>query len=169
MYPPLLRSVLVLGLISVAFMIVDRSTDWLQPLRYGTEYLSKPFYWALEVPKRIEQWGVDTFASKTDLINENHSLRQERLIYRGRLQRMSELAAENSKASWLAVDGALELPPGRERASCGDERGAGRSELMRRPPGPRRVTGTSTMCGRSRQFSGLQAPQRPRAKLWLAV
>jgi rod shape-determining protein MreC len=95
MYPPLLRSVLVLGLISIALMIVDRSTDWLQPLRFGTQYLGKPFYWALEVPKRIERWGANTFASKTDLIKENHSLRQERLIFSGRLQRMSELAAEN--------------------------------------------------------------------------
>ena len=64
------------------------------------------------------------------------------------------MAASAAKASWLAVDGALGLTPGRERASCGDGRGAGRSELMRRPPGPRRVTGTSTMCGREPPIFG---------------
>lgn len=95
MYPPLLRSVFVLGLISIALMVVDLSTNWLQPLRLATNYLGTPFYWASAVPERIEHWGSELLSSKTDLINENHSLRQERLIYRGRLQRMSELAAEN--------------------------------------------------------------------------
>ena len=95
MYPPLMRSLLALGLISIVFMVVDLSTNWLQPFRLATDYLGKPVYWASGVPKRIGQWGAEIFTNKTDLINENQSLRQERLIYRGRLQRMSELAAEN--------------------------------------------------------------------------
>ena len=71
MYPPLLRSVFVLGLISIALMVVDLSTNWLQPLRLATNYLGTPFYWAAAVPERIEQWGSELLSSKTDLINDD--------------------------------------------------------------------------------------------------
>ena len=113
MYSPILRSVLVLALTAVILMIIDRSTDWLRPFRHLADYAVRPLYWITEIPGRMEQWSVEKFASRDDLIEENRRLRQERLIYRGRLQRMSELAAENLRllqllnASKLLIDSVL--------------------------------------------------------------
>ena len=113
MYSPILRSVLVLTLTATILMIIDRSTDWLRPIRHLADSAVRPLYWITEVPGRIEQWSVDQFSRKDELIEENRRLRQERLIYRGRLHRMSELAAENLRllqllnASKLLIDSVL--------------------------------------------------------------
>ena len=113
MYSPLLRRMLILCLIATALMIVDRSTTWLQPLRMGADYVLRPLNWIGHIPRNIQQWSDLNLASKEQLIDDNKRLRQERLIYRGRLQRMSELAAENLRllqllnASELLIDSVL--------------------------------------------------------------
>ena len=113
MYSPLLRRMLILCLIATALMIVDRSTTWLQPLRMGADYVLRPLNWIGNIPRNIQQWSDLNLASKEQLIDDNKRLRQERLIYRGRLQRMSELAAENLRllqllnASELLIDSVL--------------------------------------------------------------
>lgn len=113
MYSPLLRRMLILCLIATGLMIVDRSTTWLQPLRIGADYVLRPLNWIGNIPRNIQQWSDLNLASKEQLIDDNKRLRQERLIYRGRLQRMSELAAENLRllqllnASELLIDSVL--------------------------------------------------------------
>ena len=113
MYSPLLRRMLILCLIATALMIADRSTTWLQPLRMGADYVLRPLNWIGNIPRNIQQWSDLNLASKEQLVDDNKRLRQERLIYRGRLQRMSELAAENLRllqllnASELLIDSVL--------------------------------------------------------------
>lgn len=110
MYSPLFRRILTLALIAAVLMIVDRSTTWFQPVRVIFDYIERPLYWVTNIPASIKEWGEVHLVTRDQLIEENRRLQQERLIYRGRLQRMSELASENLRllqllnASELLVD-----------------------------------------------------------------
>ena len=110
MYSPLLRQILILALLSTGLMIIDQSTDWFKPARVVIDQLMRPFYWVTNIPGNVLEWGEDNLVGKSELIEKNEQLKQEIVIYRGRLQRLSELATENLRlmqllnASELLVD-----------------------------------------------------------------
>ena len=110
MYSPLLRQILILALLSTGLMIVDQSTDWFKPARVVIDQLMRPLYWLTTIPGNVLEWGEDNLVGKSELIEKNEQLKQEIVIYRGRLQRLSELATENLRlmqllnASELLVD-----------------------------------------------------------------
>jgi rod shape-determining protein MreC len=73
----------------------------LAPVRAHVGVIIAPFYWLTDVPGRIQDWGRDTFAARSDLLIENEALRTELLIHQRKLQQMAALAAENVRLRQL--------------------------------------------------------------------
>jgi rod shape-determining protein MreC len=76
-------------------MMVDSFTSWLKPVYSTVDNLVRPLYWLSNIPRRVQEWGETSVASRSELESENLRLSKESLIYHGQLQRMSDLAAEN--------------------------------------------------------------------------
>ena len=110
MYSPFFRQILILALLATGLMIIDRSTEWFQPARVVIDQIMRPLHWVTSIPDNVMKWGEYNLVGKSELIEENEQLKQEILIYRGRLQRLSELVTENLRlmqllnASELLVD-----------------------------------------------------------------
>jgi rod shape-determining protein MreC len=75
-------------------MAVDSYTTWLSPVYKIVDNAVRPLSWLTTIPSRIQEWGQVSGTSRADLEQDNIRLKQESLIHRGQLQRMSELAAE---------------------------------------------------------------------------
>jgi len=101
LYSPFLRQILILALLATGLLIIDRSTEWFKPARVVIDQLMRPLYWVTNIPDNVLKWGEDNFVGKSELIKKNEQLKQEILIYRGRLQRLSELATENLRLMQL--------------------------------------------------------------------
>ena len=82
-------------------MIVDSYTLWLTPINKIVDNAVRPLYWLTNIPSRVQEWGKISGTSRADLEQDNMRLKQESLIHRGQLQRMSELAAENLRLRQL--------------------------------------------------------------------
>lgn len=82
-------------------MVLDSFTSWLEPVHRATDSVIRPLYWFTSVPQRLQEWGQNSVMSRADLENENERLKQESLIHKGQLQRMSDLAAENLRLRQL--------------------------------------------------------------------
>lgn len=83
--------------ISVCLMFADGRFGYLDRVRYGLGYATAPVYWVADIPTRISMWIDDVFVSRTDLIEENESLREDLLVARQELQLLESLASENSR------------------------------------------------------------------------
>jgi rod shape-determining protein MreC len=82
-------------------MTLDAYTTWLSPIHNVVDHLVRPFYWLSNIPDRVLEWGEVNTEPRSDIQKENARLKQESLIHRGQLQRMSELAAENLRLRQL--------------------------------------------------------------------
>jgi len=78
-------------------MFADGRFGYLDRVRYGLGYATAPVYWVADIPTRISMWIDDVFVSRTDLIEENESLREDLLVARQELQLLESLASENSR------------------------------------------------------------------------
>lgn len=61
------------------------------------EQVALPLQWVTSVPARLREWGDEAVMSRVEWESENDRLRQELLIYRGQLQRMAAISAENAR------------------------------------------------------------------------
>ncbi|MDG1164251.1 MAG: rod shape-determining protein MreC [Porticoccaceae bacterium] len=95
------RKILIVGLFSFALMAVDAYTTWLSPIYRVVDNLVRPFYWLTNIPGRLQEWGEVNTEPRADIQKDNARLKQESLIHRAQLQRMSELAAENLRLRQL--------------------------------------------------------------------
>lgn len=91
-------------------MFVDNRFDYLNKVRYGLGFVTTPVYWLADTPTRISFWIDDVLVSRTDLVEENESLREQLLLSRRQLQLLESLASENNRlralrASTRAVKG----------------------------------------------------------------
>lgn len=92
-------------------MVADlRYPAWTEPVRFQLNGLLSPVYSLMSWPGRLTEWGGENIKSDAQLLEENASLRQQLLVLSGRVQKFSELAAENSRLrglidSTLVVDG----------------------------------------------------------------
>lgn len=78
-------------------MFADSRFDYLEKVRYGLGYVTTPVYWVADIPTRVSLWIDDVFVSRTDLLEENESLREELLVAQRELQLLESLASENSR------------------------------------------------------------------------
>ncbi len=88
---------LVLGFLALSLVAVDTFTDWLDPLAVRLKQTALPMQWVTMVPERLAEWGDGALLSRLEHEKENSRLRQELLIYRGQLQRMAAISAENAR------------------------------------------------------------------------
>ena len=54
-----------------------------------------PLYWVTSLPSRLSEYGDESVVGRRQLEEENEQLRTELLILKGRMQRMTEVVAEN--------------------------------------------------------------------------
>ena len=78
-------------------MFADARFGYLDRVRFGLGYLTTPVYWVADIPTRVSFWIDDVFVSRTDLLKENVTLREELLVAQRELQMLESLASENSR------------------------------------------------------------------------
>ncbi len=78
-------------------MFADSRFGYLDRVRYGLGYVTTPIVWVADIPARVSFWIDDVFVSRTDLLEENESLREELLVAQRELQLLESLASENSR------------------------------------------------------------------------
>ena len=86
---------LLLATVALSLLLIDTYTPWLKPARLWLAEVATPIYWVANLPSRISELGDETVVGRAALEEENEHLRTELLILKGRIQRTSELAAEN--------------------------------------------------------------------------
>lgn len=98
-------------LLSIALMFLDsRFKTWTDPVRYQLNGLFAPVYEVMSWPGRASEWLVEAGMSGEAVREENRYLKSQLLVLSGRLQKFSELAAENARLrglidSTVVVDG----------------------------------------------------------------
>ncbi len=85
------------ALLSVCLMVADNRFGYLDQLRFALGYVTTPIYWVADTPTRISFWIDDVLVSRTDLIEENETLREQLLLSQRQLQLLESLASENSR------------------------------------------------------------------------
>jgi rod shape-determining protein MreC len=104
-------SLLFAVLLSIALMFVDaRFPETTAPVRFQLNGVFSPVYAAMSWPGRLSEWIADSTMSDETMREENTYLKSQLLVMSGRLQKFSELAAENARLrglidSTLVVDG----------------------------------------------------------------
>lgn len=76
---------------------MDQFTDWLTPVSDRFSQVSLPLQWVADIPARLQEWGDESVVSRVQLQAQNDQLRQELLVYKGQLQRMAAISAENTR------------------------------------------------------------------------
>ena len=84
-------------LLSLCLMVADNRFGYLGSLRYVLGYATSPVYWVADIPARVSFLIDDVFVSRTDLLEQNQTLREELLVARRELQLLESLASENSR------------------------------------------------------------------------
>lgn len=80
---------------ALLLLALDTFTTWLQPAHRWLAEATKPFYWLTSLPSRLSEYGGEAMVSRVQLEEQNQQLSTELLILKGRMQRMTEVAAEN--------------------------------------------------------------------------
>ena len=78
-------------------MFGDARFGYLERIRYGLGYVTTPVYWVADIPARVSFLIDDVFVSRTDLLEENDSLRANLLIAQRELQLLESLVSENNR------------------------------------------------------------------------
>lgn len=98
-------------LLAIGLMFVDaRFKNVTDPVRYQLNGLFSPVYEVMGWPGRFSEWLVEAGMSGEGMREENRFLKNQLLVLSGRLQKFSELAAENARLrglidSTIVVDG----------------------------------------------------------------
>ncbi|MFT7267277.1 MAG: rod shape-determining protein MreC [Porticoccus sp.] len=94
--PSYARRMLLLSFIAGILLLVDATTQWLKPLRPWIAEFTIPIFSVALLPRWVNE-VANEFAGTANLKEENKLQKVELLILKGRLQRMAELIAENSR------------------------------------------------------------------------
>lgn len=86
---------LLLVAAALLLLFLDSFTPWLQPARKWLAEATVPLYWVTSLPSRLSEYGDESVVGRRQLEEENEQLRTELLILKGRMQRMTEVVAEN--------------------------------------------------------------------------
>ena len=82
-------------------MTIHSYTNWFSSIEKFADQSIRPVYWIANIPSRLGEWADLRSTDRSVIEKENLRLKQESLIYRGQLQRMAELAAENLRLRLL--------------------------------------------------------------------
>nr|VFK33337.1 MAG: rod shape-determining protein MreC [Candidatus Kentron sp. MB]VFK76126.1 MAG: rod shape-determining protein MreC [Candidatus Kentron sp. MB] len=88
-------------LLSLALMITDYRSGYLDSTRAVLSTLISPLHYAIDTPIRIVYWAHDHLATYTALMKENVRLRHQLLLNQVRLGKFSDLEAENARLRQL--------------------------------------------------------------------
>nr|VFK31443.1 MAG: rod shape-determining protein MreC [Candidatus Kentron sp. MB] len=88
-------------LLSLALMITDYRSGYLDSTRAVLSTLISPLHYAIDTPIRIIYWAHDHLATYTALMKENVRLRHQLLLNQVRLGKFSDLEAENARLRQL--------------------------------------------------------------------
>ena len=78
-------------------MTVDQRAQYLDKVRGGLLTVIYPLQVLVDGPIRASHWVSEGLSSRTTLLSENRTLRQEHLLINARLAKFSELEAENKR------------------------------------------------------------------------
>lgn len=104
-----LISLVVVVSLSVLLMYLDRRHAYLDTLRTGMTTLVYPIQRAADLPVRGGRWLVRSLVNQQTLLDENLTLRQQRLEDQHKLQSLAELQAENERLRAL-LESAARVP-----------------------------------------------------------
>ena len=82
-------------------MVVDHRGNYLEQLRTFSAVVVEPVYRVAALPSDVAQAGRLAIATQSQLVDENHSLREALLLAQVRLNRMSALSAQNDRLKKL--------------------------------------------------------------------
>ncbi len=94
--PSLTLKLLLCLALSGGLMYGDHTTESFKPVRSTLATALRPLEWVAATPRHIADIGRH-FDTRTDLLEENDGLKQERLLLLGRMQKMAALEAENMR------------------------------------------------------------------------
>jgi len=86
---------LVVAVFSAILILVDKTTDWLDPVKRAIGLTTVPFYHLLDIPYETAEVVDEMLTSRADLIEQNKKLSSENIILKKNMQRMAALTAEN--------------------------------------------------------------------------
>ena len=69
--------------------------------------MTLPFYWVVDVPARLANWGKESLVNRDTLLKENSRLRSEALLLEAQVQQLAALRAENLRLRALLNSSAL--------------------------------------------------------------
>ncbi len=84
-------------MLALVLFAVDSLTDWLDPVTSRLSQVSLPLQWLASIPQRVDEWGESALLSRGQIEEENAFLRQELLVYKGQMQRIAAVSAENTR------------------------------------------------------------------------
>ena len=87
----------LLGIASILLMFLDHRENHLESVRHALSVVVYPIRLAVDAPSRALSWGTESLSSRGRLLEESRRLRQVRLQFLARLQRMEALQAENGR------------------------------------------------------------------------
>jgi len=95
--PSLGTRLFLLGIFSVLLMFLDHREHHLEAVRNALAVAVYPVRLAVDLPSRGLSWLAESVSSRGRLLDENRRLREERLEFLARLQRMEAVQAENTR------------------------------------------------------------------------
>ena len=93
----------------VAFALIgaDLRFNQMAATRATLSAVAFPFYWLVDLPERIGDWGEENLVSRSTLLEDNGQLRAEALLLHAQNQQMASLRAENVRLRALLNSSAL--------------------------------------------------------------
>jgi rod shape-determining protein MreC len=95
--PSLGTRLLLLSVFSVLLMFLDHREHHLEAVRNALSVAVYPVRLAVDLPSRGLSWVAESLSARSRLLDENRRLREERMEFLARLQRMEALQAENTR------------------------------------------------------------------------
>lgn len=84
-------------LLSLALLLIDQRTSYLDPLRLALSYITGPIHQVAHAPTEATDWLAEQFQSHSTLITQNRNLRHNNLVLRQKAQQLAVLRAENAR------------------------------------------------------------------------
>lgn len=95
------RNLLIGIVLSVALLVTDNQTAWLEKPRLVLSWLKPLIEFPAFAPDQFSEWLDENLKSRQTLLNENSRLRDQALTMQRRIQRFASLTAENIRLKEL--------------------------------------------------------------------
>lgn len=94
-------------MLAFALISADIRLNQMAASRAVLSAIALPFYWAVDLPSRLTNWGKESLVGRDTLVAENSRLHAESLLLEARVQQMAALRAENIRLRALLNSSAL--------------------------------------------------------------